>query len=334
MSEHSPKPLSGKDKIAIFMSLVGDEGAVQILKQLSNDEVAKISKIIEQGIDFGDEDERFVISEFYKQLSFVILNKEAQEFEKFRKDKKINPSQLLENLDSADGTTTWEKLTMVSEEVLANYLKNEYPQAVAVIMSHLKPEQAARMLTLFPEEMSNDVIKRMLKLDGVKKEIMGDIERTLRTEFVNNIDSNAKTNMHETIAEIFNRLERGSDAKYLSIVEEFDADAAERIRNLMFTFEDLKKLSAQDIRTILRFVDRSKLSMALKGMPEDFKDIFLKNMPERAARLLAETISELGGVRMREVEEAQASIVGKAKELAASGEITMSHGGEEDEMVY
>jgi flagellar motor switch protein FliG len=201
-------------------------------------------------------------------------------------------------------------------------------------MSHLKPEQAARMLTLFPEEMSNDVIKRMLKLDGVKKEIMVDIERTLRTEFVNNIESNSKTNMHETIAEIFNRLERGTDAKYLSFVEGIDSDAAERIRNLMFTFEDLKMLAAQDVRTILRFVDRTKLSLALKGMPDDFKDIFLKNMPERAARLLTETISELGGVRMREVEEAQSSIVSKAKELAASGEITLSHGGEEDEMVY
>ncbi|OJV46657.1 MAG: hypothetical protein BGO28_04580 [Alphaproteobacteria bacterium 43-37] len=334
MGELNSKPLTGKEKIAIFMNLVGDDGAVQILKQLSNDEVTRISKIIEQTKKFGEEDERFVISEFYKQLSFVILNKEAQEFEKNRKDKKVNTSQLLEHLESAEGGTTWEKLTMVSEEVLANYLKNEYPQAVAVIMSHLKSEQAARVLTLFPEEMSNDVIKRMLKLDGVKKEIMVDIERTLRTEFVNNIESNAKTDMHETIAEIFNRLERGSDAKYLNFIEEIDANAAERIRNLMFTFEDLKKLSAQDVRTILRFVDRSKLSLALKGMPDDFKDIFLKNMPERAAKLLKETISELGGVRVRDVEEAQASIVSKAKELASSGEITLSHGGVEDEMVY
>ena len=163
------------------------------------------------------------------------------------------------------GRNMWEKLANVQEEVLANYLKNEYPQTVAVVLSKLRPEHAARVLSILPEDMSLDCVNRMLKMEAVQKEVIERVEQTLRTEFMSNLSQTRRRDAHEVMAEIFNNFDRQTETRFLTSLEDENRDAAERIKALMFTFDDLIKLDAGSAQTLMRNIDKDKLAVALKG---------------------------------------------------------------------
>jgi flagellar motor switch protein FliG len=222
----------------------------------------------------------------------------------------------------------------VNEHVLANYLKNEYPQTVAVIITKIRPDHAARVLAAFPETFSLEVINRMLRMEAVQKEVVDDIERTLRSEFMSNLARTQRRDSHEMVAEIFNGLDRSTENQFMTMLEERNRDAAEKIRKLMFTFDDLATVDPAGVQAILRAVDKDKLGTALKGASDALTGLFFENMSERAAKILKEDMAAMGPVRMRDVEEAQVEIVAIAKDLADKGEIIISEGGGEDELVY
>ena len=218
--------------------------------------------------------------------------------------------------------------------MLANYFKNEYAQTVAVVLSKIKVDHAARVLALLPENFSMEVIMRMLRMESVQKEVLDGVEKTLRTEFMSNLARTNRRDSHELIADIFNNLDRNSESRFMSALEERNRESAERIKSLMFTFEDLVRLDAQGVQTLLRHVEKDKLALALKGASDPIKEMFFKNMSERAGKMLREDMEAMGPVRLREVDEAQSMIVTLAKELANSGQIVISEGREEDELIY
>jgi flagellar motor switch protein FliG len=224
----------------------------------------------------------------------------------------------------------WDKLGNVNEAVLANYLKNEYPQTVAVVLTKVKSDHAARVLTLLPEGFAMEVVMRMLRMETIQKEALEGVERTLKAEFMSNLAKSQRRDAHELMAEIFNNLDRSAEGRILGALEERNRDSAERIRSLMFTFEDLKKLDTAGLQTLLRAVEKDKLALALKGASEQLRDMFFKSLTERASKLLKDDIAALGPVRLRDVDEAQAAIVIQAKELAAQGQIAMQDGREEE----
>jgi flagellar motor switch protein FliG len=228
----------------------------------------------------------------------------------------------------------WDKLGNVNEQVLANYLKNEYPQTVAVVLSKIKPEHASRVLALLPESFAMEVVMRMLRMEAVQKEVLDDVERTLRTEFMSNLARTSRRDAHEMMAEIFNNLDRNTESRFLAALEERNRDSAERIKALMFTFEDLSKLDPSGVQTLLRSVDKAKLALGLKGASEQLRDLFFTNMSERAAKIMREDMAAMGPVRLRDVDEAQMYMVQLAKDLAARGEIVMAEGKGEDELIY
>jgi flagellar motor switch protein FliG len=228
----------------------------------------------------------------------------------------------------------WEKLSNVQEEVLANYLKNEYPQTVAVVLSKIRPEHAARVLTILPEELALDVVRRMLSMEAVQKDVLERVEQTLRTEFMSNLSQTSRRDAHEMMAEIFNQFDRHTEGRFMLALDEIDKGAAERIRSLMFTFDDLLKLDAGSVQTLLRNVPRDKLTIALKGASQEVRDFFLGYMSQRAGKLLLDDIEALGPVRLRSVDEAQGAMVNLAKDLAEKGEIMITKGGGDDELVY
>jgi flagellar motor switch protein FliG len=232
------------------------------------------------------------------------------------------------------GRNMWEKLANVQEEVLANYLKNEYPQTVAVVLSKLRPEHAARVLSILPEDLSLDVINRMLRMESVQKEVIERVEQTLRTEFMSNLSQTRRRDAHEVMAEIFNNFDRQTETRFLTALEEDNRDAAERIKALMFTFDDLTKLDTPSAQTLMRNIDKDKLAVALKGASETVRQFFFSNMSTRAAKMLVDDMQEMGPVRLRDVDEAQALLVNIAKDLAAKGEILISKGRGDEEMVY
>ena len=171
------------------------------------------------------------------------------------------------------GRNMWEKLSNVQEQVLANYLKNEYPQTVAVVLSKLRPEHAARVLAILPEDFALDVVNRMLKMEAVQKEVIERVEETLRTEFMSNLSQTRRRDAHEVMAEIFNNFDRQTETRFMTALEEDNRESAERIKTLMFTFDDLVKLDAGSAQTLMRHIDKDKLAIALKGANETVRAV-------------------------------------------------------------
>ena len=162
------------------------------------------------------------------------------------------------------------------------------------------------------------------KMETVKKEVMDGIEKTLRMEFMSNLAKRQSTDSFEMMAEIFNNFDRNTEAKFLTYLEENNPESAERIRNLMFTFDDLGKLDGTAIQGLLRFVDKAQLALALKGAGEAMRDLFFENMSQRAAKMLKDDMEALGPVRLKDVDEAQSGMVNTAKDLAAKGDIVIA----------
>jgi len=215
------------------------------------------------------------------------------------------------------GRTLWDKLNNVNEELLASFLKNEYPQTVAVVLSRIKPINASRVLILLPDSFSVEVLQRMLNMESVRKEIMITVEDTLRHEFMSNLARGAKRDTHEMVAEIFNNFDKTTETRFLKSLENKNVEAAERVRSLMFTFDDLSTLDQASVQTLIRNLDKEKIVLALKGSSDHIKRLFLSSMSDRASKLMEEDIKQLGMVRLRDVEEAQSLIVLTAKTLAS-----------------
>ncbi len=241
---------------------------------------------------------------------------------------------LMDEIRGPAGRTMWDKLGNVNEAVLANYLKNEYPQTVAVVLSKVKPEHASRVLTALPEDFALEVVQRMLRMEPVQREILDKIEQTLRAEFMSNLARTSKRDSHEAMAEIFNSFDRQTEARFIAALEERNREAAERIRALMFVFEDLAKLDPGGIQTLLRAVEKDQLALAMKGASDALRELFFSNMSERAAKIMREDMEAMGPVRLKDVDTAQMTMVQVAKDLAAKGEIMLAGQGGEDELIY
>jgi flagellar motor switch protein FliG len=179
-----------------------------------------------------------------------------------------------------------------------------------------------------------EVIMRMLRMESVQKDVLDHVEKTLRTEFMTNLARTARRDSHEMMAEIFNNLDRNTESRFISALEERNRESADRIKQLMFTFDDLIRVDAAGIQRLLRQVEKDVLATALKGASDEVKQLFFSNMAERASKMLKEDLEAMGAVRLRDVDEAQAKIVAAAKALADAGEIVISGQGEEDQLVY
>ena len=241
---------------------------------------------------------------------------------------------LMEEIRGPAGRTMWDKLANVNETVLANYLKNEYPQTVSVVLSKIKPEHAARVLGALPEEFALEVVQRMLRMESVQKDILDKVEQTLRVEFMSNLARTAKRDSHEHMAEIFNNFDRQTEARFIAALEERNRESAERIRALMFVFEDLSKLDPGGVQTLLRAVEKDQLALALKGASDTLREMFFSNMSERASKIMREDMESMGPVRLKDVDTAQMAMVQVAKDLAAKGEIMLAGAGGDDELIY
>jgi len=241
---------------------------------------------------------------------------------------------LMEEIRGPAGRTMWDKLGNVNEAVLANYLKNEYPQTVAVVLSKIKPDHASRVLTALPEDFALECVQRMLRMEPVQRDILDKIEQTLRTEFMSNLARTSKRDSHELMADIFNSFDRQTEARFIGALEERNREAAERIRALMFVFEDLSKLDPGGVQTLLRAVDKDSLGLAMKGASESLREMFFSNMSERASKIMREDMESMGPVRLKDVDAAQTAMVQVAKDLAAKGEIMLVGQSGDDELIY
>lgn len=329
--------LSGPKRAAIMMLALGEQYGSKVWSLLDDDEVRELSVVMSSLGTIEANVVEDLLLEFVSRMSAsgaLMGNFDATE----RLLQQYLPSErvtgIMDEIRGPAGRNMWEKLSNVQEEVLANYLKNEYPQTVAVVLSKLKPEHAARVLAILPEEMALDVVNRMLRMEAVQKEVIERVESTLRTEFMSNLSQTRRRDAHEVMAEIFNNFDRQTETRFLTALEEESREAAERIKSLMFTFDDLVKLDAGSAQTLMRHVDKDKLGVALKGANDAVREFFMGNMSSRAAKMLQDDMAAAGPVRLRDVDEAQALLVNLAKDLAAKGEIMLQKNRADDELVY
>ncbi len=327
--------LRGAQKAAIVMLALGDEQCGQLFSLMHEDEIRDISAAMAQlGAVRAEVVEKLCL-DFMENLGSsgsLIGSFESTESLLIKSLPRDRVAQIMEEIRGPAGRTMWDKLGNVNEDVLANYLKNEYPQTVAVVLSKVRPDHAARVLSLLPDAFAMEVVMRMLRMETVQKEVLDGVERTLRAEFMSNLARSARRDSHELMAEIFNNLDRAAESRFVNGLEERNRESAEKIKSLMFTFDDLQRLSGAAVQVLLRSVEKDKLPVALKGASDKIKDLFLGNLSERAAKMLRDDMAALGPVRLRDVDEAQSGIVTLAKELAAQGQIEIG-GGKDDEVV-
>jgi flagellar motor switch protein FliG len=324
--------LKGPQKAAILMLALGEEHTARMFARLAEDEIRDLSLAMAQLGTVPATLVEAVCEEFAREMGqagHIIGSFETTERLLLKTLPRDRVAQIMEEIRGPAGRTMWDKLGNVNESVLANYLKNEYPQTVAVVLTKVKPEHAARVLALLPDGFAMEVVMRMLRMDNVQKEALEGVERTLKAEFMSNLARTQRRDPHEMMAEIFNGLDRQAEARIMAALEERNREAAERIRSLMFTFEDLKRLDAQGLQTLLRSVEKERLTLALKGAGQEMRELFFRNMTERAAKLLRDDIAALGPVRLKDVDEAQAAVVAAAKDLAAQGQNQLSEGKNE-----
>lgn len=328
--------LNGAQKAATFMLAIGEEHAARLFAKMHEDEIRDISAAM-AGLGTVPaatvEDLCREFADNLGQTGTLVGSWETTERMLLKTLPRERVAQIMEEIRGPAGRTMWDKLGNVNEAVLANYLKNEYPQTVAVVLSKVKPDHAARVLSLLPEGFAMEVVMRMLRMETVQKEALDGVEKTLKAEFMSNLARAQRRDAHEMMAEIFNNLDRQSETRILAALEERNRDAAERIRGLMFTFDDLSRLDGAGVQALMRAVAKEQLVLALKGASDSLRDLFIKNMTERAAKMLKEDLANLGPVKLRDVDEAQGAIVLLAKDLAAQGQIQLQD-GREDEMVY
>lgn len=337
MGKDSFNKLTGIEKAATVLLLISEENAHKVFSFMNDEEIKEISYAMSSLGHVRQEVIDRLVMEFINEISSSVSfvgNLETTQSLLERALDKDKVSAILDEIRGPAGKNTWDKLGNVNEEILANYLKNEYPQTVALILSKLRPSNAAKVLGILPKEFSLEIMLRMLNLDSVKKEVLDSIERTIKSEFITNLSKTQKYDSHSMMAEIFNSFDRINEAKYMALLEEKVPETAERIKSLMFTFDDMMKVPHEGIQQVIRVADKGKLTIALKGASQQVKDLFLKNMSQRAAKIMQEDMAAMGPVKLREVDEAQAEIITQTKDLAAKGEIVISDGSEKDEYVY
>ena len=331
------RQLTGAERSAILMLALGEENSAKLWQMLDEDEIKEVSQIMSNLGTVSSALVEKLLVDFVSQLSgtgSLMGSYESTERLLARMMPSDKVGQIMEEIRGPAGRTMWDKLGNVNETVLANYLKNEYPQTVSVVLSKIKPEHAARVLAALPEEFALECVQRMLRMESVQKDILDKVERTLRVEFMSNLARTAKRDAHEHMAEIFNNFDRQTENRFVTALEERNRDSAERIKALMFTFEDLAKLDPGSIQTLLRHVEKDKLGLALKGATDSLRDVFFSNMSERAGKILREDMEAMGPVRLKDVDEAQMRMVNVAKDLANKGEIMIASKQGEDELVY
>jgi flagellar motor switch protein FliG len=332
-----PRILNGAEKAAIIMLVLGEKHGAKVWPLLDDDEIRTISLAMSQLGSIDSTAVENLINEFVSKMSSsgaVTGDFDRTESLLAKLLPKDRAEGIMSEIRGPAGRNMWQKLSNVQDAVLANYLKNEYPQTVAVILSKIKPDQAARVLGILPDDFAMDIVQRMLKMEAVSKDVLERIEETLRNEFISNLSMSSRRDSHEQMAEIFNAFDRQTETRFLGSLDERSRESAQRIRSLMFTFDDLMKLDPGSVQTLLRGIDKDTLAIALKGASEAARVFFLGNMSTRAAKNLEDEMGGLGPVRLKEVDDAQQKMVLLTKDLAAKGEIMISKNRAEDELVY
>lgn len=322
------RKLSGVEKVAALLSLVGEEAATQIFKHFDPLELARIVPMMAK-IKLSPEEAKTVVKDFYDKVETAMLSVDEDYIKKilinaFGED---HTKKLMEKIES--GASAFDILRWLDSGAIAQMLTREHPQTIAIILAHLEPTQAAEVLAKLPEHIKIDVSLRIASLDQISPVILGDLEDVLQSQ-LQSYTRGRKIGGIRTVAEIMNQMDRASEDLILKNIEEKDQILADEIRKLMFTFDDLIHIDDRGIQMVLKEITTDDLALALKMASDELKTKIFKNMSQRAVQILREEMEAKGAVRVSDVEKAQMNIVRVARRLEEEGKIVIGgKGGEE-----
>lgn len=327
--------LSILEKIAIFLIQMGEEPSTLIFSNLDTDMVIEITKHIANARSVDKAVAAAVLEEFHTLLKTnQYIKNGSLEFAKeilyntygIEEAEKIL-SKLAKTLD---GNQAFSYLSNIKPQQLADFIVNEYPQTIALIIAHMDPTKSAETLEFFDDDLRSEVIHRMATLGDISPSIIKRVSTVLESKLQSLTSYKVEVGGTRAVAEVLNRLGQKSSKSTIAYLEQTDEKLASTIKDMMFTFDDITKLGTTAIREILKVADKKDLMVALKGSTEDLKGMFLSNMSQRAAESFNEEMGFLGAVRVKDVEEAQRKIVEVVQKLNESGVIQL---GESDEMI-
>jgi len=324
--------LPGIRKAAILLLTMDEELSKEVIKDLNEDDIEMIGQEISKLKGVPDDIVRLVHDEFMKRLNKKNIfisdgeNKFKQLIKKSLGDEKAD--YLIDTMGAKEGLPG-EFFRTCDPRLLANTLKGEHPQTIALVLSTLHAKKACDTIAALPEKIHTEVVVRMANLEKVDKRFVNEIESVIR-EQLENVGGFEGSQLGgvELVANIFNQMDKTLESELLSKMEEVNPELVDRIRQLMFTFEDLIHLDDRGVQTLLKEISSEELSVALKGASDGLKEKIFKNMSERAAAMLKEDLEAMGPVRLSDVERAQVKIAMTAKKLEGEGKLAISRGGE------
>jgi flagellar motor switch protein FliG len=330
--------LNPKDKAAILMISLGKDYAAKLYKYLSEDEIEQLTFSITSVRRVDTEVRESVTKEFFeicmaqKFISEGGIDYAREVLDKAFGETKAN--ELIANISSALRVRPFDFIRRADSAQVCNFLQNEHPQTIAMVLSYLDPAQAAMVLASLPLDKQTNVIARIANMGASTPEYVKEAETVLERKLSSLIFGNQQVmGGIDALVQVLNCVDRGTERHMLESLEETDADLADQIRNRMFVFEDITKLSSQAIQRVLKEIDNHDLTVALKGATAEVSRVIFDNISKRLQEMIKEDIEIMGPVRVRDVEEAQQKIVNVIRKLDDAGEIIITRGGQEDSVI-
>jgi flagellar motor switch protein FliG len=329
--------LNGIEKSALLLNVLGNQVTAQIFKKMKDNDVKRLVGAMGNVTKVPIPVVKQVLEDFYREISeeetLIFGHAQGKDFV-LQTLGEERAKTVLGQLSVFEGSRTLEALELVDPRTLSNFLVNEHPQTVALILAHLEPDKKCEVLKRLPEPIQTEVVLRIANLDFISPQLIAQVDEVLKQELatLGSIDTQQLGGV-QPIAEMLNVMDKNSEQNIMARVEEKDPQLAEEIRKLMFVFEDIIFIDDRGMQALLKDVPNDKLVVALKTAPDEIKDKIFKNISKRAADLLKEDLEALGPVRLSDVENAQQEVVNVAKKLEAEGKIIISRGGDADALV-
>ncbi len=331
------RELTNTEKAALTLLTLGQELASAVLKNLSEAEVKRISRAF-MTVNEVPRDTQFGIAKEFRNMMKAgeTLLIDGREFAKGAISGAFGEAAGEGLLEYITGTRKEPISTIVQdipEKILNGFIQTEHPQTVAFLLTRMNPDQASQVLQKMPEEAQTDIVLRVAHLNNVKAEVIDEVREVLRSQLRGTgLSEEEEITGPKSAADILNFVDRTNEERIIAEVEEMFPDIAEQIRNLMFTFEDVKKIDDRGVQTVLKEVPRDQLVLGLKTASAELRELLFRNVSQRAAQMIQEDLEALGPVKLKDVEKAQQGIVDIVRRLESEGKIVVG-GGAEEKMV-
>lgn len=338
MLQSKKSQLTGRQKAAVFLVSLGSDVSSEVFKHLREDEIEQLTFEIARLDKIEPDDKDKVLQEFQEMMmAQEFITQGGIDYARDILERALGTQKAIDivnRLTSSLQVRPFDFIRRTDPSHLLNFIQGEHPQTIALILAYLDPQKSAQILAELPHNVQADVARRIAEMKRTSPDVLREVERVLERK-LSTLASEDFTQAGgiDTVVEILNNVDRGTEKIIIEALEEEDPELAEEIKKRMFVFEDIVLLDDRSIQKVMREVDTQELAKALKGVDNEVQEKIFRNMSKRAAALLSEDMDFMGPIRLRDVEEAQQKIVNIIRKLEDAGEIVVARTGEEELVV-